>query len=929
MTQNNNFTQARCAGVKSSMARAHFLSRGPRPQNSSLLISRTVASFLAALVLCMGTAAHAADDSSKHFEIKAKPLADALMEFGVQSGLTVVAPTTLTSGKKATAVRGDLAPTDALGRLLKGSGLTFARASDGTIAIQAVASNGPVQASAGESILDKDLTHEPRLEEVVVTGSHIRGEAPVGSPLKVYTREDIDQSGAATLDQFSRQMPENFSDTDTIANIGSNIQSAKFSNGGGGPFAGAGFNLHGLGASATLTLLNGHRLAAANADGSFVDISQIPLSIVERIEVLPDGASAIYGADAVAGVVNIITRKDFDGAETGVRYGGATAGGAVEFTGSQLFGHSWSGGNVLLNYEYDRQNGLDASQRDYIGDQGGPYSLIPHNRRNSIFISGSQDLGTGTTISGDAIYSDRNQFSQSTLNGLAGASGPLLEGIFAGGSTRQSGFTLTVDQAMSADWHADLTGNYSRVQQSETEMQNLALPALNLNQAFSTLVTGDSDEAGLDVLANGPLAKLPGGQVKVAVGASYRWEKFFGAFDEESSGEVSHLGQPHPLQRDVTSVYAELFLPLVGQSNAMAGVRRLEISASGRYDRYTDFGAASNPKFGLLWEPVTGLDFRGTFGTSFKAPVLENLGLTVNSNTQPTADPSSPTGSTDTLFLNGGNPNLMPEKSRSFSVGFDLKPVSLPLFSFSATYFHVAFNDRIALPPVVAATYLSDPGLASFVTRNPPLAEVQAYFDSPGFGGDVAGQGPAAVKAIFDGRYANIASTRESGLDVTTGYGITTGYGLFSVSLTADRLFENSFQPAPMGPFVALLNTFGETPRFKAHGGLGWTQAGFAALLSVYYTNSYDNPLTTPTQRIGAWTTANVNISYKAGASTPFFPLRNVTIALNVQNITDKRPPYVDVPNLDGLTGSNPIPFDPANASPVGRLIGLQLTKRF
>lgn len=126
-----------------------------------------------------------------------------------------------------------------------------------------------------------------------------------------------------------------------------------------------------------------------------------------------------------------------------------------------------------------------------------------------------------------------------------------------------------------------------------------------------------------------------------------------------------------------------------------------------------------------------------------------------------------------------------------------------------------------------------------------------------------------------------------------------------------------------------MLNTFGETPRFKARGGLGWTLAGFAALLSVYYTNSYDNALTTPTQRIGAWTTANVNISYKTGTSTSSFALRNVTIALNVQNITDKKPPYVDVPNLIGLTDSNPIPFDPANASPVGRLIGLQLTKRF
>jgi iron complex outermembrane recepter protein len=178
MTQDNNFTQACCAGVNSVgkpdwigrfRPNAHSMRQRCRSPKSSALIGCGFAAFLLALVLCMGSVAYAADDSSKHFEIKAKPLADALMEFGVQSGLTVVAQTTLTAGKKAAAVRGDLIPTDALGQLLKGSGLTFARAADGTIAIQAIASNGPAQASAGRSGLDKDLTEEGGLKEVVVT----------------------------------------------------------------------------------------------------------------------------------------------------------------------------------------------------------------------------------------------------------------------------------------------------------------------------------------------------------------------------------------------------------------------------------------------------------------------------------------------------------------------------------------------------------------------------------------------------------------------------------------------------------------------------------------------------------------------------------------------------------------------------------------
>jgi uncharacterized protein len=114
------------------------------------LMIRGLVAACAAVVLLSGPAALAADDSSKHFEIKAKPLADALMEFGVQSGLTIAAPTTLTAGKRSASVRGDLSPTDALGQLLKGSGLTFARAAGGTMAIQAASSRSPVRTSVVE-----------------------------------------------------------------------------------------------------------------------------------------------------------------------------------------------------------------------------------------------------------------------------------------------------------------------------------------------------------------------------------------------------------------------------------------------------------------------------------------------------------------------------------------------------------------------------------------------------------------------------------------------------------------------------------------------------------------------------------------------------------------------------------------------------------
>ena len=130
---------------------------------------------------------------------------------------------------------------------------------------------------------------------------------------------------------------------------------------------GAGINLRGLGVGATLVLVNGHRQPLSGLNGDFVDVSNIPAAAVERIEILPDGASALYGSDAIAGVVNIILKDDFQGAETQVRYGG-TPGGRDETVVSQLLGTHWTGGKAMLVYEYSDATALAASARGYAAN---------------------------------------------------------------------------------------------------------------------------------------------------------------------------------------------------------------------------------------------------------------------------------------------------------------------------------------------------------------------------------------------------------------------------------------------------------------------------------------------------------------------------------------------------------------------------------
>ncbi len=152
---------------------------------------------------------------------------------------------------------------------------------------------------------------------------------------------------------------------------------------------GAGLDLRGLGVGATLVLVNGQRQPLSGLNGDFVDVSTIPWSAVQRIEVLPDGASALYGSDAVAGVVNIIMRDNFDGADSQMRYGTAI-GGRREVMASQLLGTHWNGGHAMLAYQYSDTTPLDAANRPYAANAdkvpygGGNYDSYSSNPGNFV-----------------------------------------------------------------------------------------------------------------------------------------------------------------------------------------------------------------------------------------------------------------------------------------------------------------------------------------------------------------------------------------------------------------------------------------------------------------------------------------------------------------------------------------------------------------
>ena len=399
-------------------------------------------------------------------DIPAGELAEALQELSRQYGIQILYDPDLLRGRHAPAVSGSFTVRQALERLLTGSSLDIREYGHDSFLILPTPtqsgpseSQGPMPLTVAGTTLDAGVL----LEEVQVTGTHIRNQLPVGAALSTYDRADFDLFGSATVESLGRDMLENFAGTDALATLNTNGNVGNLSQGAAiNIFAGTGFDLLGLGPDATLTLIDGHRIAPGGLDGSIVDVSLIPLSAIDHLEVMTDGGSAIYGSDAVAGVINIVTRRAWEGAETSVRFGQSTDGGAGHSTASQLFGRTWTTGNALIDYEYDDQQGLDASQRSWIAPENGTYSLLPESHRHSLFLSGTQDIATLTTFSLSSLYSTR-EFKSDGLQ--LSTDGFVPDSAYATGHANLLWSAATIDRELPSTWDVTGTATYSSMKQ--------------------------------------------------------------------------------------------------------------------------------------------------------------------------------------------------------------------------------------------------------------------------------------------------------------------------------------------------------------------------------------------------------------------------------------------------------------------------------
>ena len=243
---------------------------------------------------------------------------------------------------------------------------------------------------------DQDTAAADEIGTVTVTGSRIRRvDAETASPVYTLGQDVIHESGVTTIGDLLQEVP-------SISGAATNPQ---VNNGGG---SGASHvELRGLDTERTLVLLNGRRIGALTYEDGAVDVNVIPINMIERVEILKEGAGAIYGSDAVGGVVNFITRKNFDGAELGLDYGVSGASDGERQSVSLAWGVNSDRGSIMLGANWNHQDEISANDRDFARNaiyfygsvfEGGS-SRVPTGR---IFVPGPGGCASVTRIEGAA-----------------------------------------------------------------------------------------------------------------------------------------------------------------------------------------------------------------------------------------------------------------------------------------------------------------------------------------------------------------------------------------------------------------------------------------------------------------------------------------------------------------------------------------------
>ncbi|WP_229205660.1 TonB-dependent siderophore receptor [Duganella sp. Leaf126] len=869
------------------------------------------------------------------------------------------------------------------------------------------------------------------IQRVEITGSAIkRIDAETAVPVTVLKMDDLKKEGITTVEQVMANLSVSQSSQGTSQSVGSSTGGASFA------------DLRGIGANKTLVLLNGRRLANNAFDSSAPDLNMIPFAAIERVEVLRDGASSLYGSDAVGGVINFITKKDYQGATVTVGADSSQHGGGSSNNANIGFGFgdlNNDGYNIFAMVDRQEQHALSGTNRNYNkryagglsgstspgnyyqgGDSANPAApdctngtflipdgsggclmttssfvdYIPKSERTTGLIKGTLKINENHEL-GVELLSTESKVStkiapvpfgglyinrlrpDGSLNpyypgngatadalGLSptytDSDGAAVDGVQPGFvhakwrdlfhgprseesiNKQQRAVVSLAGTVVGWDYQTALTYNENKVKQNQTGYSDGGIVTQGVLDGVIN-VFGDQDAAGTALLNSATLAGTiqnakgtnkgadfkasrevgdwfnTGNQAGLALGAQYEHQQFRSVVNTPYAEKVVASTGIDPNgfsagKRTVTAFFSELNVPLL---------KTLDVTAAVRYDKYSDFGHTTNPKFGFRFQPTKALLFRGSYSKGFRAPSLYELyaqdAYTNSANTlndpincpggKP-IDGKSAAANCKQQFqvLNGGNARLSPERSKSGTVGVVFEPVNN--LTLSVDYWNIRLTQQIDT-------------LKDFDVLGNPVTFASVYHRNPQ--GNLSTDGSQcpdpATCGYLDLHNQNLGDVNTNGLDLGANYRLRTGnFGNFNFAMNSTWVHKYEYQNFIGGAFNNKLGTFsgdGVIFRWQNTLNMTWSKDKFGAGLTARYKSGYQDQVTEDfgANHVPSYTTFDGYGSWQV--------IKGLTLTAGVRNIFDRDPP------LSYQSGTFQAGYDPRYADPMGRTFYARGTYNF
>lgn len=845
--------------------------------------------------LVPGASALAQEQRRVEYTIEAGDLGEALKAVSRQSGKEIIFTSEAVLGRHAPALHGTYSADEAVRALLEGSDLMAQFRKDVIIIRGRSEPSGDLaDRSAGNA-------------DIVVTGSRIRGSEGT-SPIVVVTKSAIEKRGISDLGAFARSLVQNYSGG----------QNPGIAGGGQGESenvtSSSTLNLRGLGPDATLTLFNGHRVAY-DAISQGVDISALPLEAIERVEVVADGSSALYGSDAVGGVANVILRRDYDGASVSARIGGSTDGGDFEQQYDIIAGRRWKSGGFMAAVDYRHTTPITAGQRTYTRNNDPSETLQAGLRQYSVVLAGHQRIADGIDFDLDGQFSDRD--TALCVNFTA------TDGCRASGSDiRVNTRSWTVSPSLKFEianaWQFKLGGvlGESRVHQTANVSSGGTLLLVQQGKYTNRI-------SSFEVAAEGPLFQLPGGAARLAAGGGLRKTTLMTNVATIQSGNtVPYLD--FSVSRPIWYGFGELSLPFVSPDTDIMLVNRLSLDAAVRYEDVRRVGGVLTPKVGIIYAPTPSIALKFSWGKSFKAPTLYQTGQPKQGYSQVGSTfflPPSPIPG-GVLYLTGGNPALKPERATTWTASATFTPAFVEGLKLEASYFNIRYRDR-AVSPIPQNSLAFSPIYGAYVTNNPTRDQILAALAGVPVVYDQGGGDPTTsdIVAIVTNYLQNASSQRIEGVDLTVDYAFDLGTR-DHIHLNGAASYLKSSQRLSAGqPVIQLAGTVFRQPHWRASSAIEWGHGEFTLSGILSYIGGELDTRITPYEKVGAYTALDLVARFEPKLeSGPFAHTRFSVSALNLFN---SKPPY--------LRAINPIAYhyDSNNYPSVGRFLSVTVAKSF